>query len=285
MRPKTSSLGLLLIAMLSIQIGASIAKRLFPLAGAAGTSALRVSISALVLLLVAQVWKYKIPRKNFPVIAAYGFSLGAMNLLFYFSLERIPLGIAVALEFTGPLAVALLSSKRALDLVWAVLAALGIYLILPLDASQASLNGAGILLALAAGFFWGLYILLGKSAGKDGSSLQVTAWGMLFAAMVTLPFGIVMNGEQIKNPSLLPMGLLIAILSSALPYSLEMKAMRNIPAKTFGILMSMEPVVATLIGFILLRESLTISQGAAIVCIVAASAGSTATARNEKTPA
>ncbi len=261
--------------MFSIQYGASVAKQLFPLAGAAGTTALRVSISALILLVLAKVWKHKISWRSLPMIAAYGASLGSMNLLFYFALERIPLGIAVALEFTGPLAVALLSSKRVLDLVWAFLAAIGIYLILPLSSSSSNLDVMGVVLALGAGLFWGLYIVFGKSAAKSGDSLQVTAWGMVFAAIVTAPFGIFLNGSQIVDMSLLPMGVLVAILSSALPYSLEMKAMRHIPTKTFGILMSLEPVVATLMGFLFLRESLSLPQWAAIVCVMLASAGST----------
>ncbi|WP_374030202.1 DMT family transporter [Bdellovibrio bacteriovorus] len=265
--------------MFSIQFGASIAKHLFPQAGAAGTTALRVSMSAVLLLVAARVWKHKISRESIPSIAAYGVSLGLMNLLFYFALERIPLGLAVALEFVGPLSVALLSSKRALDIVWAVLAGLGIYFVLPIGETNTTLDMTGVALALIAGVFWGLYIIFGKKAAKNGGSLVITAWGMAFAALVSFPVGVFINGEQIKNPGLWPMGLLIAILSSALPYSLEMKAMRNMPAKTFGILMSLEPVVATFMGILLLQEHLTLTQWSAIACIIAASVGSTATAK------
>ncbi len=256
MRHMLPSIGLILIAMFSIQFGASIAKQLFPLAGVAGTSALRVAISALILSFVARIWKHNISKRQLPVVAGYGLSLGAMNLLFYFSLERIPLGIAVALEFTGPLAVSLFYSRKAIDLIWIVLAGVGIYLLLPISSVGGdSLDITGIVLALLAGFFWGLYILFGKSVGKDGSSLQVTAWGMWFATLVTLPAGLYLNGPEISNPSLPPMATGIAILSSALPYFLEMKAMRNIPAKTFGIPMSMEPVIATLMGLFILKEN------------------------------
>lgn len=279
MRSLLPAIGLLIIAMLSIQFGASVAKQMFPLAGAAGATALRVALSAVLLSVLARIWKNQISWQNFTAIAGYGISLGSMNLLFYLALERIPLGIAVALEFTGPLAVALLSSKRAWDVLWVLLAALGIYLILPTETSSVNLDMTGILLALAAGACWGLYILFGKSAGKSGPSLQVTAWGMIFAALVTVPFGIAINGTQIKNPALLPMGFLIAILSSALPYSLEMKAMKNMPTKTFGVLMSLEPAVATLMGLLFLQESLNPLQMAAILCIIVASGGSTATAR------
>lgn len=279
MRALLSSLGFILVAMFSIQFGASVAKQLFPLAGAAGTTALRVTIAAVILSVTAKIWKHNISWHNLPAIAGYGISLGSMNLLFYFALERIPLGIAVALEFTGPLAVALLASKKAWDILWVLLAGLGIYLILPSTSSSTSLDVVGIGLALGAGVFWGLYIVFGKSAAKHGSSLQVTTWGMWFAALVTLPAGIYFNGAQIQDISLLPMGIAIAILSSALPYSLEMKAMRNMPAKTFGVLMSMEPAIATLVGILVLKETLSFTQGIAIACVMVASAGSTATAR------
>ncbi len=279
MQPLYKSIYLILIAMLSIQFGASVAKGLFPVAGPAGTTALRVFISALILVLVMRPWREKFTASGLRRIAAYGISLGLMNLLFYFALERIPLGIAVALEFTGPLTVALLSSKRVLDLVWAVLAGLGIYLILPLSEVSQALDIVGVLLALGAGFFWALYIVFGKATGKENSSSATSAVGMCFAAAVAFPVGLYTNFEQVVDPSLWMMGFLIAILSSALPYSLEMKAMQNMPAKTFGILMSLEPAFATLIGILFLSESLMPSQWVAIGCIMAASAGSTITAR------
>lgn len=281
MRSFMSSIGLILIAMFSIQFGASIAKQIFPIAGAAGLTALRVSISALILCLITRVWKHNISLKSFPSIVAYGVSLGCMNLLFYFSLEKIPLGIAVALEFVGPLSVALLYSKNKFDFLWVLLAGLGIYLILPGAGTSSSLDIIGILLALGAGFFWALYIIFGKSAAKKGDSMHVAALGMIFAALVVIPAGIVINGKELQNVSLLPQGILIAILSSALPYSLEMKAMKDLPAKTFGVLMSMEPVVATLMGFLVLKEHLAPAQWFAILCVVVASVGSTLTAKKQ----
>lgn len=275
----TKSIGLILIAMLSIQYGASIAKSFFPVAGPAGTTALRVLISALILVAVARPWREKLSTAQWRVTALYGVSLGLMNLLFYFSLQRIPLGIAVALEFVGPLAVALLASKRLLDLTWAFLAAMGIYLILPSSELAQPLDATGVLLALGAGFFWGLYIVFGKSAGKEGSSLSIAALGMCFAAAVVFPVGLVMNTTAVLSPSLWPMGALIAVLSSAIPYSLEFKAMRGMPPKTFGVLMSLEPVVATMVGILFLNEHLTTLQWSAIVCIICASAGSTISAK------
>lgn len=274
------SIALLAGSMLSIQFGASVAKQLFPLAGAAGTTALRVSFSAVILFLVSRAWQARFTFRNLLPIAAYGMSLGLMNLLFYFSLERIPLGIAVALEFTGPLAVAVLSSRRAVDYIWVLLAALGIYLILPHADLDSALDPVGIFYALAAGFFWALYIVFGKSAGKLGGSLHITSWGMAFAALVCLPAGLLVDGPaKVLDPQWIPMGILVAILSSALPYSLEMRALKNLPTKTFGILMSLEPAVATLMGFLFLKEYLTLQQGLAIVCVILASLGSAVTAR------
>lgn len=273
------SIALLACSMLSIQFGASIAKQLFPLAGAGGTTALRVSFSAILLFTISRAWQARFSSRDLLSIAAYGMSLGLMNLLFYFSLERIPLGVAVALEFTGPLAVAVFSSRRAVDYTWVLLAALGIYLILPQADLEGALDPIGIFYALAAGFFWGLYIIFGKSAGKLGSSLHITSWGMVFAALVCLPAGLLVDGSaKVLNPQWIPMGILIAILSSALPYSFEMRALQNLPTKTFGILMSLEPAVATLMGFVFLKEYLTLQQGVAIICVILASLGSAVTA-------
>lgn len=275
------SIALLACSMLSIQFGASVAKQLFPLAGVGGTTALRVSFSAILLFIVSRAWQARFSFKSLLPIAAYGMSLGLMNLLFYFSLERIPLGIAVALEFTGPLVVAVFSSRKAIDYIWVLLAALGIYLILPQADLEGALDPIGITYALAAGFFWALYILFGKSAGKLGGSLHVTSWGMVFAALVCLPAGLLVDGsEKVLNPQWIPMGILVAILSSALPYSLEMRALKNLPTKTFGILMSLEPAVATLMGFLFLKEYLTVQQGLAIACVILASLGSAVTARS-----
>lgn len=275
------SLLYLFFSMVSIQSGASLAKQLFPMAGPAGTTGLRVGFAALVLILIWRPWRVRFTKSQIQDIALYGVSLGLMNLLFYLSLEKIPLGIAVGVEFTGPLVLALLSSKRWTDLLWAAIAAFGIWLILPHQESDAPLSLAGILLALAAGFFWALYIIFGQRASKGGhSSGPVTAVGMTIAALSCLPFALYWNGSAVVDVSLWPMGLAIGILSSAIPYSLEMLALRNIPTKTFGILMSFEPAMAALAGFLFLHEHLSTSQLIAIACIMVASAGATATARN-----
>jgi inner membrane transporter RhtA len=255
-----------------------VAKQLFPLTGAAGMTVLRTLFAAVILLILWQPWKIIVSKQSFKAIAAYGLSLGFMNLLFYYALQRIPLGIAVTLEFTGPLAVALFSSKKKLDILWAFMAGLGIWLILPGSQTSGALDLAGILLAIGAGVFWALYIIFGQKAGKDVHSGRATALGMCFAALAALPFGIVQNGDQLTNLSLWPMGLLVAVLSSAIPYNFEMMALKNIPRKTFGILMSMEPVIATLMGFLFLKEALSTVQVFAMLCVILASAGSAATA-------
>jgi inner membrane transporter RhtA len=292
--PKTFlSLIYILISMLSIQFGASVAKKIFHIAGPAGTSMLRVNLAALILFIIWKPWRKShlktLTRKKMLTFFYYGVSLGGMNLFFYIALERIPLGIAVALEFTGPLALAFLSSKKWTDLLWAILAGLGIWFILPVSNSVGSLDPWGIFFAVLAGVFWAFYIIFGKASGKEVHSGYATAWGMLFAGLVIIPFGIGMNSKEIFMPgffsSLLPLGLMIAVLSSALPYSLEMMAMKNIPSKTFGILMSMEPAIASLMGFLFLRERLMPMQIMGIGCIIAASAGTTLSInRNEKIP-
>jgi inner membrane transporter RhtA len=275
------SLLYLLIAMLSIQSGAALAKQLFMEAGPAGTTTLRVGFAALILLVMWRPWRTRFARAHLKDIALYGMSLGLMNLTFYLALERIPLGIAVALEFTGPLALSLMSSKRVTDILWAFLAGLGIYLIMPVQSSEPALDLVGIMFALVAGAFWALYIWFGQRAGKDAHSGHVTALGMTAAALVTLPFGVAINGASLVNISLWPLGLGIAVLSSAVPYSLEMLALKTIPLKTFGILMSAEPAFAALMGYVFLKEHLTGTQMIAVLCVMAASAGSTAMTRTK----
>ncbi|MFS4458211.1 EamA family transporter [Bdellovibrio sp. HCB2-146] len=280
MHSMSLSLLYLFFAMVSIQSGASLAKQLFPVAGPAGTTGLRVGFAALVLLAIWRPWRVRFSKTQILDILFYGISLGLMNILFYLSLAKIPLGIAVGVEFTGPLVLALLSSKKWIDLVWAVIAGLGIYMILPHNQGSEALDLVGILLALGAGFFWALYIVFGQRASRGGhSSGHVTAVGMTIAALSVLPFAVILNGEALINVSLWPMGLLIGVLSSALPYSFEMMALKNIPTKTFGVLMSFEPAMAALAGFLFLHESLSLPQLFAIACIMVASAGATATAR------
>lgn len=203
-----------------------------------------------------------------------------MNYLFYLSLQRIPLGVAVALEFTGPLAVALFGSRRPLDFVWVALAVLGLWFLLPLGQNVGEVDLVGALFALGAGAFWAVYILTGQRAGEEHGPATV-AMGSLIAAVIFVPIGVVQASDTLLQWSLLPLGLGIAILSTALPYSLEMIALTRMPTRTFGTLMSMEPALAALSGMVFLGETLTLTQTLALGAIIIASMGSTLTMQRQ----
>jgi inner membrane transporter RhtA len=262
----------LVAAMTSIQAGASLAKRLFPLAGPEGITTLRLVLAALILCAVWRPWRARLERPALKAIALYGGALGLMNLTFYLALERLPLGLTVAIEFTGPLAVALCSSRRALDLVWAALAVAGILLILPI-ASDAPLDPIGLFYVLVAASCWAAYIVFGQRAGRLAPGGTATALGMAMAALVGAPVGLWKAGWTLLEPRVLALGLAVAVLSSALPYSLEMVALKRLKAQTFSVLMSLEPALAALMGYVLLSERLSGRQWAAIACIIAASLG------------
>lgn len=271
----------LLIAMSSIQSGASLAKSLFPLVGAPGVTALRLALGTLILVAIFKPWRLRFTREQRLPLLLYGLALGGMNYLFYLSIQRIPLGIAVALEFTGPLAVALFGSRRPVDFLWVALAVAGLWFLLPLNQSAAThldLTGAG--LAIGAGACWAVYIISGQRAGEEHGPATV-AMGSLIAAVIFVPIGVIQAGDALWHWSLLPLGLGIAILSTALPYSLEMIALTRLPTRTFGTLMSMEPALAALSGMIFLGETLTFGQTMALAAIITASVGSTLTLRRE----
>ncbi|BCU56331.1 threonine/homoserine exporter RhtA [Enterobacter kobei] len=270
----------ILIAMLSIQSGASLAKSLFPLIGAPGVTALRLALGTLILIVIFKPWRLRFTRQQRKPLLLYGLSLGAMNYLFYLSIQTVPLGIAVALEFTGPLAVALFASRRPVDFIWVALAVLGLWFLLPLgqDVSHVDLTGAA--LALGAGACWAIYILSGQRAGEEHGPATV-AIGSLIAAVVFVPIGVLQTGDTLWHWSVLPLGLGVAILSTALPYSLEMVALTRLPTRTFGTLMSMEPGLAALSGMVFLGETLTLTQWLALLAIITASMGSTLTMRRE----
>ncbi|MCF5710654.1 threonine/homoserine exporter RhtA [Pseudomonas syringae] len=267
-------LGLLVIAMISIQSGASLAKSLFPVIGAPGTTALRLIFASLILLLVLRPWRARLSARSLRTVMLYGISLGSMNMLFYMSLQTVPLGIAVALEFTGPLAVALWSSRKVIDFVWVALAVLGLLLLIPLGRSTASINVVGALYALGAGVCWAAYILFGQKAGAD-NGVQTAALGVTIAAVFIAPIGVVHAGAALLDVSLIPAALGVAVLSTALPYSLEMVALTRMSARTFGTLASLEPVFAALSGLIFLHEDLSLTQWLAIAAIIVASIGAT----------
>lgn len=256
------------------------AKGLFPLVGAAGTTALRTGLASILLVAVWRPWRMRVSRLQARDILIYGASLGVMNLAFYSALKLIPLGIAVALEFTGPLAVAVIGSRRPIDFLWIALAVLGLLVLLPIGAGSAAVAPVGVMLALLAGACWALYIVYGRRAGAAHGG-QTTALGMLTAALLTVPVGLAESGSRLLSVDVLPLGLALAVVSSALPYSLEMIAMPRLPAKTVGVLMSLEPAVAAMFGLLLLNEHLTLLQWVAIGSIMVASAGS-ASARDAK---
>ena len=270
----------ILIAMLSIQSGASLAKSLFPLVGAPGVTALRIALGTLILVVIFKPWRLRFKKEQRLPLLLYGLALGAMNYMFYLSIQTIPLGIAVALEFTGPLAVALFSSRRPVDFIWVVLAVLGLWFLLPLGQSVAQIDLTGAALALGAGACWAVYILTGQRAGGEHGPATV-ALGSLIAAIIFVPLGMAQATESIWQWSILPLGLAVAILSTALPYSLEMIALTRLPTRIFGTLMSMEPALAAISGMVFLGETLTFTQTLALCSIIAASMGSTLTMRPE----
>lgn len=270
----------ILIAMLSIQSGASLAKSLFPLVGAPGVTALRIALGTLILVVIFKPWRLRFKKEQRLPLLFYGLSLGGMNYLFYLSIQTVPLGIAVALEFTGPLAVALFSSRRPVDFVWVVLAVLGLWFLLPLGQNISHVDLTGAALALGAGACWAIYILTGQRAGEEHGPATV-ALGSLIAAIIFVPIGMAQATESIWQWSILPIGLAVAVLSTALPYSLEMIALTRLPTRIFGTLMSMEPALAALSGMVFLGESLTFTQTLALCSIIAASMGSTLTMRPE----
>jgi inner membrane transporter RhtA len=272
-------IAVLIAAMFCFQLGAVIAKGLFPVVGAAGTTALRMSLASIMLLAVWRPWRMRMNAREMRVVLLYGLSLGCMNYFFYLSLSTIPLGIAVALEFAGPLALAMTASRRALDFVWILMAAIGLLALLPHGYGSTPLDTAGVIYGLAAGVFWALYIHFGRKAGAAHGG-QITALGMLIGAIVVVPMGIAEAGARMFSPAILPAAIGVALLSSALPYSLEMLAMPKLPTRTVGVLMSLDPALGALSGLCFLGERLGVIQWAAIASIMAASAGSAATSRD-----
>jgi inner membrane transporter RhtA len=266
---------LVLLGIVSLQVGAAVAKQLFATAGSVGVVALRLVFAAVVLLVV---WRpsLRMDRRVLTVVLGYGAVLAAMNMAFYQALARIPLGVAVTIEFLGPLSVALLGSRRWLDALWAVLAGLGVLL---LTQDGGAVRWTGVAFALLAAACWAAYILLGAALGARTSDGQGLAVAMAFAGLLAAPVGIAQAGATLLRPEVLVAGLGVALLSSVVPYSLELEALRRIPARVFGVLMSLEPAVAALAGLVVLGEALRPTQWLAICCVVAASAGATRSAR------
>jgi inner membrane transporter RhtA len=271
----------ILLAVFSVQGGATIAKGLFPVVGAAGTAAIRIGLSAVILVAVFRPPVHRLTAAQWRAVVPYGVSIGVMNLVFYQALVRIPLGLAVTLEFVGPLGVAIVSSRRALDGMWVALAAIGIALITPWQAGSAagSVDPLGVAIALVTGGCWAAYIVLGGRVSRVLTGSVAVATGMSIATLTVLPIALAGGRLGSFAPHLYAAGVALAVLSSALPFTLEMHALGALPGRTFSILMSLEPAVAALCGLVLLGEHLTTSQWLAVGLVIAASVGATVTAR------
>jgi len=279
-KPAIPPLPAVVLGMISVQAGAALAKGLFPALGPLGTVGLHIGLSALILLAAFRPRLHRLSGAQWRAVIPYGVVLGVMNMLFYFSLSRIPLGLAVTVEFSGPLAVAVFGSRKAVDLLWVVLAAAGIALITPWTGSS-SVDPTGVLLAGAAGACWAAYILLGGRLSRILPGGAAVATGMLVAAVIAVPVAAATGGFTGLNPSRFTAGVGVALLSSAIPYTLEMIGLRAIPARTFGILMSLEPALAAFAGLVFLHEMLTPPQWLAVALVIAASTGSTLTGRRD----
>jgi inner membrane transporter RhtA len=273
MSDEARGVALVVAAVTSLQFGASFAVTLFDELGPAGAAFLRLAVAAIVLM---AIWRPRVaghPLADIRVAVAFGVALGVMNWAIYSAIDRIPLGIAVTIEFAGPMAVAVFGSRRALDLLWVALAVVGILLLA--DPGGGSLNTGGVLFALLAAAMWAAYILLSVRTGRlfpGGSGL---ALAMVVAAVVIAPTGIAQGGDNLLRLDLLAAGAAVALASSVIPYSLELEALRRLPARVFGVLMSLEPAVAALAGLVVLGQDLGAREWGAIALVVVASAGAT----------
>ena len=276
------AVSMVLGSITSVQCGAALATTLFARVGSEGAVFLRGTFGALILLAVAHRDVAKLRRSDLRDIVLFGITLAAMNACFYAAIERLPLGIAVTLEFSGPLAVAIFGSRQRRDLVWAALAALGILLLSGLLGGGASIDLLGAVLALTAGAFWAAYILLSARVGGRSEGLGGLAMAMAISAVLLAPAGIAVGGGELTGGGVLARGLAVGALSSAFPYALEIEALRRLPNAVFGVMMSLEPGVAALVGFIALGQGLSWLEAVAIAMVVAASAGAL---RSASTPA
>ena len=281
-RPHLLALILLLIAMISMQSSGALAKILIHQFPIMTISALRLLLGSLILAVIFKIWQINIQHIRWKAIISYGIALAGMNALFYLSIERIPLGIAVAFEFIGPLSVALFHARQKYDFIWVGLAILGLVLLFPFDQASQSLDPIGLAFALGAGACWALYIIAGqRPSGVSGNHTVCLGMfvGMLFLMPIALFLGM---PAQVFEPSNLVYFIVLAVLASALPFSLEMMALRNLSALSFGTLMSLEPAIAALSGFVFLGEQLLWTQWLALAVIISASMGCTFTTQQAK---
>jgi inner membrane transporter RhtA len=268
---RRTALGLVLLGIGSVQFGSALATTLFDELGPGGAVFLRSLFAALILLALWRPARAALDRSSRREILLFGFVLAGMNLSFYEALDRLPLGIAVTLEFTGPLVVALAASRSRLDLLWALLAAAGILLFAP-DIGD-GIDPAGVAFALSAAFFWGTYIFVSARVGRGPAGLGGLSVAMAFGALLLLPIGIADGGRDLLDPGLAAVGLGVAVLSSAIPYTVELQALRTLAPGTMGVLLSLEPAVAALAGAVALDQALAGREALAIALVVIASAG------------
>jgi inner membrane transporter RhtA len=266
-----SAVALVIAAATSVQAGAAVAKSLFPELGPPGVVFLRLLFGSIALWVIARPQLRERPWRELRLVLALGVVLVSMNVSFYESIARLPLGIAVTVEFLGPLAIAVIGSRRLLDLIWVSLAAAGVALLA--DSGGHTVTTLGLVLAATAGFFWALYILLGVRVGQAFTGATGLAPAMALGAILVAPWGIISAGHHLRDPQLVGAGVGVGLLSSALPWSLEIEAMRRLPPRVFGIVLSLEPAVAALVGFVFLHEHLRVRAWIAIVLVVGASAG------------
>ena len=277
---RPSPISLLLVSILSVQFGSALAKSLFGALGPWGVVSLRVTFSAIFFFIVWRFkWNAKV-RENIGPIVLFGVVLAAMNSAFYAAIDRIPLGIAITLEFAGPLGLAILKSQRKLDLLWAALAIAGISLLAPTNGFN--INLLGMALALLAGVFWALYIVLAAKVGSQLSGIEGLAWALIVSTVLLLPIGIATTGSALLNPKLLALGAGVALLSTTIPYAIELIVLRSLPIKVFSIMLSLEPMAGVLAGLIVLGEQLSARSLAACLLVSIAAAG--AAKSNPATP-
>lgn len=267
---------LIFISMISVQGSASMAKYLFPVLGPEGMTAWRLFFSAIMLVIIFKPWQKPMTKLALKYILLYGIAMGCMNLCFYNAIARIPLGIAVAIELTGPIMVAMCSSRRLTDFIWLAIAVIGLVMLLPIDQATNNIDPIGILLAFSAGSCWACYIVFGRKAGAIHGSSSV-AIGSVIASFLLFPIGVWQCGSVMFSVELLPLVFVVALLASAIPYGLDMIALPKLPAQTFSTLMSLSPVFAAFSGLIVLHEQLSHYQWLAIVFIIVSSIGTVLT--------
>ncbi|MEU2712350.1 EamA family transporter [Streptomyces sp. NPDC007205] len=268
-------LGLVLSGGISVQFGGALAVTLIPRAGALGVVTLRLLAAAVVLLLVCRPRPRGHSRADWATVTAFGIAMGAMNGLFYEAVARIPLGPAVTLEVLGPLTLSVLASRRAINALWAGLALLGVFLLG--GGGFSNLDPIGVAFALGAGAMWAVYILFSARTGRRFPQADGLALAMAVAALLFLPIGVASAGTRLLDPATVALGSAVALLSSVLPYTLELLALRRLPASTFAILMSLEPALAATAGFLILGQSLSLPEAGAIALVIAASIGAVRT--------